>query len=193
MDIVVALTGASGVVIGVRLLEVLAAQATHRVHLVVSAGAEAVMAHELDPGVPLPATYRWQPGDFSAPIASSSRAPQAMVVAPCSMKTLSAIAHGYADDLIGRVADMMLRLNRPLVLMPRETPLSLPAIENMRLAKLAGAIILPPVVAYYPCPRTVDDVTDFLVGKLLDVLGIDHSLYRRWRDNDEPETLSGLG
>jgi len=96
------------------------------------------------------------------------------------MKTLSAIVHGYGDDLIGRVADMVLRMGRPLVLMPRETPLSLPAIDNMRLAKLAGAIILPPVMAYYPRPQTVDEVTDFFVGKVLDVLGLEHHLYRRW-------------
>jgi 4-hydroxy-3-polyprenylbenzoate decarboxylase len=96
------------------------------------------------------------------------------------MKTLSAIARGYTDDLVGRAAEIMLRLGRPLVLMPRETPLSLPAIENMRAAKLAGAVILPPVIAYYPQPKTVDDVTDFFVGKVLDVLGVEHSLYRRW-------------
>ena len=182
MEIVVAITGASGVVIGVRLLNVLAEQATHTVHLIVSSGAEPVLAQEVGPAPHLPAPHRWAPGDLSAPIASSSRAPQAMAVVPCSMKTLSAIAHGYADDLIGRVADMMLRMGRPLVLMPRETPLSLPAIENMRLAKLAGAIILPPLVAYYPRPQTVDDVTDFFVGKVLDVLALEHHLYRRWGD-----------
>jgi 4-hydroxy-3-polyprenylbenzoate decarboxylase len=180
MEVVVAITGASGVTIGVRLLQVLDARAAHTVHLLVSRGAEAVMAHELGSGIELPATYRWAVDDWAAPIASSSRAPQAMVVAPCSMKTLSAIAHGYADDLIGRVADIMLRLNQPLVLVPRETPLSLPAIDNMRQAKLAGATILPPVVAYYPRPRTVNDVTDFFVGKVLDVLGLQHDLYRRW-------------
>jgi 4-hydroxy-3-polyprenylbenzoate decarboxylase len=185
MEIVVAITGASGVAIGVRLLEVLA-QAEHPVHLLVSAGAQAVIAQELDAGVHLPATYRWGVEDLSAPIASSSRAPQAMVVAPCSMKTLSAIAHGYASDLIVRTAEIMLRLGRPLVLMPRETPLSLPAIENMRLARLAGAILLPPVMAYYPRPQTVDEVTDFFVGKVLDVLGLEHRLYRRWRE--EPWT-----
>jgi 4-hydroxy-3-polyprenylbenzoate decarboxylase len=103
-----------------------------------------------------------------------------MVVAPCSTRTLSAIAHGYASDLIVRTADVMLRMGRPLILLPRETPLSLPAIENMRLAKLSGAILLPPIVAYYPQPRTVDDVTDFVVGKVLDVLGLKHTLYRRW-------------
>lgn len=96
------------------------------------------------------------------------------------MKTLSAVAHGYADDLIVRVAEMMLRLNRPLVLMPRETPLALADIENMRLARLAGAVLLPPIVAYYPGPRTIDDVTDFFAGKVLDVLGLPHQLYRRW-------------
>lgn len=180
MEIVVAITGASGVEIGVRFLELLAGQAGHTVHLIVSRGAEPVLTQEAGPNVRLPATHRWAPDDLSAPISSSSRAPQAMAVVPCSMKTLSAIAHGYAGDLIGRAADMMLRMGRPLVLMPRETPLSLPAIENMRLAKLAGAIILPPVMAYYPRPQTVDEVTDFFVGKAFDVLGIEHSLYRRW-------------
>jgi polyprenyl P-hydroxybenzoate/phenylacrylic acid decarboxylase-like protein len=191
MEIVVAITGASGTVIGSRLLQVLDRMGEHRVHLIVSAGAELVMAQEVlgdqESGgqTPtamglLPATYRWQPQDMSSPLASSSRAADAMVIAPCSMKTLAAVAHGYADDLIVRAAETMLRLGRPLVLMPRETPLSLPAIENMRLAKLAGAILLPPVVAYYPQPRTVDQVTDFFVGKVLDVLGLGHDLYRRW-------------
>jgi 4-hydroxy-3-polyprenylbenzoate decarboxylase len=180
VEIVVAITGASGVILGVRLLEVLARQGGHTVHLIVSSAAEAVMAHEMEAGVRLPADHRWDAGDFSAPLASSSRAPQAMVVAPCSMKTLSAIAHGYTDDLVVRVAEVMLRLSRPLILMPRETPLSLPAIENMRLAKLAGAVILPPAVAYYPRPQTMDDVTNFFVGKVLDVLGIEHRLYPRW-------------
>jgi flavin prenyltransferase len=182
MEVVVAITGASGVAIGVRLLEVLS-QAEQTVHLLVSAGAQAVIAQELGADVHLSATYRWEVGDLSAPIASSSRAPQAMVVAPCSMKTLSAIAHGYASDLIVRVAEIMLRLGRPLILMPRETPLSLPAIENMRLAKLAGAVLMPPVMAYYPRPQTVDEMTDFFVGKVLDVLGLGHSLYRRWRED----------
>ena len=180
MELVIGITGASGTIIGVRLLETLAEQGKHSIHLIVSSGAETVMAHEVRAGVPLTATHRWGVKDFAASIASSSCAPEAMVVVPCSMKTLSAIAHGYADNLIVRVAENMLRLGRPLVLMPRETPLSLPSLENMRLAKLAGAIILPPVVAYYPLPRTVDDVTDFFVGKVLDVLGHEHELYRRW-------------
>lgn len=182
MELVIAITGASGAAIGVRLLDVLVEQPEHQVHLIVSRGAQAVIAHELGPDVKLMASYRWDAGDLAAPIASSSRAPQAMVIAPCSMKTLAAVAHGYAADLIVRVAEVMLRLGRPLVLMPRETPLSLPAIENMRLAKLAGAIILPPVAAYYPRPQTVEEMTDFFVGKALDALGLAHNLYRRWGD-----------
>jgi 4-hydroxy-3-polyprenylbenzoate decarboxylase len=150
------------------------------VHLILSQGAEAVIDYELAAGISLPANHRWRTNDLAAPIASSSRAPDAMVVAPCSMKTLSAIAHGYAADLIVRTAEIMLRMARPLILMPRETPLSLPAIENMRLAKLAGAIILPPMVAYYPRPQTVDDITDFFAGKVLDLLALEHGLYRRW-------------
>lgn len=180
MEIVIAITGASGVTIGARLLQVLAKQSDHTVHLILSKGAEAVIAYELGSEIPLPADHRWRPEELAAPIASSSRAPEAMVVAPCSMKTLSAIAHGYAADLIVRAAEIMLRTGRPLVLMPRETPLSLPAIENMRLARLAGAIILPPMVAYYPRPRTVDDITGFFAGKVLDLLGLEHDLYRRW-------------
>ena len=184
MEIVVAITGASGVVIGARPAGGAgqagrAPGAPARLE-----GAEAVIAHEIGADVPLPATYRWQPDDLAAPIASSSRAPEAMVVAPCSMKTLV----GHRPRLCQRSDRAHRRdhaaADRPLVLMPRETPLSLPAIENMRLAKLAGAIILPPVVAYYPHPQTVDDVTDFFVGKVLDVLGLEHDLYRRW--GDEP-------
>ena len=130
--VVVAVTGASGVVIGVRLLKFLDEQREYQVHLIVSEGGKTVLAHEVGPAVALPATYRWEPADLTAPIASSSRAPDAMVVAPCSMKTLSIIAHGQSADLIGRTAEIMLRIGRPLILMPRETPLSLPAIENMR-------------------------------------------------------------
>ncbi len=180
MEIVVALTGASGVAIGVRLLEVLAEDGEHHVHALLTSGARDVMSHELGSDVHLPAAHQWDVQDFSAPIASSSRTPDAMVIAPCSMKTLSAVANGYAADLVARTAENVLRTGRPLILMPRETPLSLPAIENMRRASLAGAIILPPVVAYYPEPQTIQDLTDFFVGKVLDLLGLEHSLYRRW-------------
>lgn len=177
MRIVVAITGASGAVIGQRLLENLRG---HEVHLIVSKAARLVIAHELGEAT-LPATARYDEDQLDAPLASSSFLVDAMVVAPCSMKTLSGIAHGYADNLILRAAENALRMGKPLVVVPRETPLSLADIENMRQVKLAGAIVLPPNMAYYYRPRTVDEVTDFFVGKILDVLGIEHRLYRRWR------------
>jgi 4-hydroxy-3-polyprenylbenzoate decarboxylase len=176
MRFVVAITGASGAVMAVRLLEELA---SHEVHLVVTREACRVINHELgDPA--MPATRRYEADDLDAPLASSSYLVDAVVVIPCSMKTLSAIAHGYTDNLVTRAADNALRTGRRLILVPRETPLSLAAIENMRAACLAGAVILPPAVAYYFAPQTVDDVTDFFVGKALDVLGLPHDLYRRW-------------
>ncbi|MFZ5916592.1 MAG: UbiX family flavin prenyltransferase [Chloroflexota bacterium] len=182
--IVVAITGASGAAIGVRLLHNLS---QHEVHLIVSQGGEAVIAQELG-AVELPADY-YRAHQIDARLASSSFHTDAMVIAPCSMKTLSAIAHGYADNLIVRVAEIMLRTNRPLILVPRETPLSLMAIENMRQVRLAGGIVLPPMVGYYAAPQTIDDVTDFFVGKILDMLNIEHSLYRRWKEG-EPDELA---
>jgi polyprenyl P-hydroxybenzoate/phenylacrylic acid decarboxylase-like protein len=178
--IVVAMTGASGAAIGVRLLENLA---EHEVHLILSAGGRAVLAQEIGQ-VALPASYCYEADQIGARLASSSFLTDAMVIVPCSMKTLSAVATGFADNLIVRVAEIMLRTNRPLVLVPRETPLSLMAIENMRTVRLAGGIILPPMAGYYTAPQTIHDVTDFFVGKILDVLGIEHHLYRRWQGSE---------
>lgn len=185
MRIVVGVTGGSGVVIAQRLLQNLV---RHEVHLIVSDAAEQVIAHELsEPS--LPATFRYPESAIDACISSSSCLIDAMVVVPCSMKTLAAVASGYADNLIVRAAENAQRMGRKLVLVPRETPLSLAAIENMRSVRLAGGIILPPSVAYYFQPRTVDDITDFFVGKILDVLGIEHSLYRRWAGSVTLETI----
>ena len=178
MRVVVAITGASGAVLGQRLLENLRG---HEVYLLVSRAAHKVIALELGPEAELPATARYEEDDWDSPLASSSFLVDAMVVVPCSMRTLAAIASGHSDNLIVRAAENTLRMGRKLVLVPRETPLSLAAIENMRRARLAGAIILPPNMAYYFHPRSVDEVTDFFVGKILDVLGIEHSLYRRWK------------
>jgi 2,5-furandicarboxylate decarboxylase 2 len=178
LRVVVAITGASGVAIGVRLLHKLT---DHEVHLILSADGKDVIVQELGQKVELPAGYRYEAHQMGARLASSSFLTDAMVVAPCSMKTLAAVANGLADNLVVRVAEIMLRTNRPLVLVPRETPLSLMAIENMRKVRLAGGIILPPMVGYYAAPKTIDDVTDFFVGKILDVLGLEHQLYRRWQ------------
>jgi len=176
VHVIVAITGASGAVMALRLLQELG---DHQVDLIVTEAAQMVIRHEL--GQPhFPASRRFAPNQLDAPIASSSCPVDAMVVIPCSMKTLAAIAHGYADNLVTRAAENVLRTRKKLVLVPRETPLSLAAIENMRAAALAGAIILPPVMAYYFQPQSVDEVTDFFVGKVLDALGLPHELYRRW-------------
>jgi 4-hydroxy-3-polyprenylbenzoate decarboxylase len=182
MKVIVAITGASGIVIGERLLEELK-RGGQETHLIVSAGASEVARHEECRSIKelkKLATRVYGEKDLTSRLASSSFIVDAMVVAPCSIKTLSAIANGYADNLIVRAAENALKMNWRLVVVPRDTPLSLSAIENMRKIKLAGGIVLPPAVAYYPKPKTIDDVTGFLVGKILDALAVDHNLYRRW-------------
>lgn len=186
MRLIVAVTGASGAVLAACLLEHLAG---HETHLIVSDAARAVLRHELG-REDLPATARYGEDEWSSPLASSSFLADGMVVVPCSMKTLAMVAHGLSSNLIGRAADNVLRTGRRLVLVPRETPLSLAAIENMRLAKMAGAIVLPPNMAFYFRPQTLDDMVDFVVGKILDALNLPHALYRRWEgpapSEDEP-------
>ena len=183
MKVIVAVTGASGAVIGVRLIEELG-KAGHQVHAIVSDGARQVAEYEEVPSlkdIEKIASRVYDEHDLAASIASSSNLMDAMVVVPCSMKTLSAIANGFSDNLIVRAAENCLKMNWPLVIVPRDTPLSLAAIENMSKVKQAGAIILPPAVAYYPKPETIGDVTDFFVGKILDTLKIEHNLYRKWK------------
>ena len=182
MHIAVGITGASGALLAVRLLQALR---EHEVSLIVSAHAEAVLRLEVGE-VNLEASHRYHYLDFQAPLASSSRAPDAMVICPCSMRTLAAIAHGLSDNLITRCADSLLRLHRPLVLVPRETPLSLPALDNMRALSAMGAFIVPPVLAFYSQPRDIADLTDFAVGKVLDCLQLPHQLYRRWGEETDP-------
>lgn len=185
MRVVVGITGASGVVLGQRLVEELV---KHRqeVYLVVSKGAEEVARHEESLSfvkVKKLAHKVYDECDLAAPISSSSFKIDAMVVCPCSMKTLSAMANGYADNLISRAAENCLKMNWKLVVVPRDTPLSLPSIENMMKLKLAGAIILPPNLSFYNKPEKIDDSVDFIVGKILDCLDIKHSLYKKWGEH----------
>ena len=118
--------------------------------------------------------------DLGAPIASGSHACDGMVVVPCSMKTLAGVAHGLSRSLIERAADVMLKERRRLVLVPRETPMSLPELRNMVLCAEAGATVLPAMPAFYQMPTTLDDLADFLAGKILGALGLDHDLYPPW-------------
>jgi 4-hydroxy-3-polyprenylbenzoate decarboxylase len=178
--IVVGISGASGVVIGIRTVEELL-KAGREVHVIVTDAAREVIRHEVGKGYRFPKGVRVHAEDAPrAPLNSTSFVVDAMAVAPCSVKSLSALASGYANNLLTRCADGVLRTGRKLVVVPRETPLSLAALENMAQLKRGGAIILPPCAAYYFGPRTADDMTDFFVGKILDCLGVEHALFRRW-------------
>ena len=118
--------------------------------------------------------------DLGARIASGSQDCEGMVVVPCSMKTLAGIAHGLSRTLVERAADVMLKERRPLVIVPRETPMSLPQLRNMVLCAEAGALVMPAMPAFYQMPETLDDLADFMAGKILSALGFSHSLYPRW-------------
>ncbi|MFH0860497.1 MAG: UbiX family flavin prenyltransferase [Candidatus Altiarchaeota archaeon] len=180
MKLIIAITGASGIILGQRLLEELRG---HETHLIMTSAAEDVARFEENKSpkeIRKLASRSYDEDNLMAKIASSSYKVDGMVIVPCSMKTLSGVANGYSDNLVTRAAENMLKMGWKLIVVPRETPLTLAAIENMRKLKMGGAIILPPEVAYYHKPETADDMSAFIVGKILDVLGIEHKLYRKW-------------
>lgn len=181
--IIVAISGATGAIYGVRLLEALQSQNNCEVHLVMSPWAEKTIAletkHSPDKVKKL-ATYFHEYRNQGAPIASGSFRVDGMVVAPCSMKTLSSIAHGYADNLIGRAADVMLKDRRRLILVPRETPLNEIHLENMLKLTRAGVIMAPPMPAFYNNPASLDDIINHQVSRILDLLQIENQLTRHW-------------
>ncbi|MFQ6053036.1 MAG: UbiX family flavin prenyltransferase [Candidatus Bathyarchaeia archaeon] len=181
MRLIVAVTGASGVIYGKRLLEVLKEMAAE-VHLIISESAELVIDHELDGPQALArlADHVYEPGDLTAPLTSGSYRVDGMVIIPASMKTIAAIASGYCDNLISRAADVQLKERRPLILVPRETPLNAIHLENMAKLSRLGVTILPAMPGFYHGPETIGDLIDFVVGKVLDQLGVEHDLYRRW-------------
>jgi 4-hydroxy-3-polyprenylbenzoate decarboxylase len=185
MRIVVAITGASGSLYAQRLLDNLDAR-QHEVHVLLSRYAQAVIGEELPDGLRLPEGARQHAlKSMNVPFASGSNPADAMVVIPCTMGTLGRIAHGLSDDVLLRTADVMLKEKRRLILVPRETPLSLVHVRNFELLLLAGAQILPANPSYYMRPTTVEAVVDTVVGRVLDHLGIRHSLTARWLE--EPE------
>ena len=196
--ICLALTGASGMPYGLRLLDCLLA-AGCRVQLLYSQAAQVVARQETDLELPsrpadarqallarLPSAVNpenlqiYGREEWFAPVASGSNPPDAMVICPCSMGTLAAIAQGLADNLIERAADVVLKEGRKLVLVPRETPFSVIHLENMLRLARAGACIVPPSPGFYNHPQTVADIVDFVVARVLDQIGVPHTLMQRW-------------
>jgi 4-hydroxy-3-polyprenylbenzoate decarboxylase len=185
LRIVIAITGASGLLYAQRLLDNLN-PSQHELHVVLSNYAQAVIAEELPGGLRLP------PGasshnlkSMNAPFASGSNAADAMVIIPCTMGTLGRIAHGFSEDVLLRAADVVLKEKKKLILVPRETPLNLVHIKNFELLLLAGATILPANPSFYTRPKTVEEVVDTVVARVLDHLGIEHKLVPRWRDEEQ--------
>jgi 4-hydroxy-3-polyprenylbenzoate decarboxylase len=202
--IVVGITGASGPILGIRLVEELL-NAGEAVSSIVSNSAWDVIQHEMSftppDSSPLKAMlqkrdivrsfdklHEYKNDDFFAPVASGSSPLKAVVVIPSSMKTLSAVSHGYADSLITRACDVALKEKKTCIIVPRETPLSVIHIENMLALAHAGAIMLPPVLGFYSHPNSVDELINFIVGKVLNILGIKHSLFACWGDNQSQQS-----
>jgi 4-hydroxy-3-polyprenylbenzoate decarboxylase len=195
-SVALAITGASGALYAVRTLAELLSRGV-QVELVVSDYGRRLLRDELGeaaaverlmpylsakygPDVNKGAFTLLSNRDLGATIASGSHGCTAMAIVPCSMKTLAGIAHGLSRNLVERAADVMLKEHRPLVIVPRETPMSLPALKNMVLCAEAGAVVLPAMPAFYQLPQTLDDLADFMAGKILSALGFEHQLYPAW-------------
>lgn len=182
MRVIVGISGGSGAIYGVALLKVLK-EMNIETHLVVSRMGEQVTEHEC--GISLEelkdlATHWHDNSNLAAPIASGSFRADAMIVVPCSMKTVSAIANGYSENLLTRAADVIMKENKRMVIIPRETPLSVIHLENMlKLAKI-GVRVLPASPGFYNHPETISDIVTSIVGRALDQLGIEHNLLKRW-------------
>jgi 4-hydroxy-3-polyprenylbenzoate decarboxylase len=185
MKILVAITGASGALYAQRLLDNLDPE-RHEIHVVLSSYAQVVLKQELPEGLRLAEGVRSHNlKSMNAPFASGSNPVEAMVVIPCTMGTLGRIAHGFSEDVLLRAADVALKEKRKLILVPRETPLSLIHVRNFELLLLAGAVILPANPSFYHRPATIQAVVDTVVGRVLDHLGIEHNLAPRWGEETE--------
>lgn len=184
MRIVVGMNGTTGVIYGIRLLQVLAINEKIETHLIISRACERTIALETCfslEEIKSYATYTYDIDDIAACLASGSFLSDGMIVAPCSMKTLSALAHSYTDNLLTRAADVTLKERGRLVLLVRETPLHLGHLKNMVRVTEIGGIVMPPVPAFYHKPQNIQDIVDHTVGKALDLFRIEHSLYKRWQ------------
>lgn len=186
--LIVGITGASGVIYGQRLLLALQGQDIET-HLVLTRSAALTIAYELDQpvdAIKALATKTHPIADVGASIASGSYKTMGMIIAPCSMKTLASIANGTCDNLLTRAADVTLKERRRLVLLPRETPLHLGHLRNMTAVTEMGAIVSPPVPAFYNRPKTIEALVDQTIGRALDLFDLDTENVTRWRENEEP-------
>lgn len=184
VKLTIAITGASGVIYGKRLLEVLQNKKIET-HLVISQAAKKIINHELgtsEKSLEKLANQVYEVNDWNSPIVSGSFKTDGMVIVPCSMKTVAGIANGFAVNVILRAADVMLKEKRKLVLVPRETPVNIGHLRNMLDLANRGVMIVPAMPAFYYKPKKIDDLVDFVVGRILDLLEIDHNLYQRWQE-----------
>jgi len=188
MKVFVGITGASGVIYGIRVLELLRRTGVE-IHLSISRTAERVIRLETDYDVKYVkslAHYVWDENDFTAPPASGSFGIDAVAIVPCSTKTLAAVAHGITHNLIARAAEVGLKERKRVVLVVRESPLSLVHIKNMELATLAGAVVMPAAPGFYTRPKNLDELVTTFAGRVLDALGIRHDFTPRWRGANPP-------
>ena len=182
MRLIVAITGASGVIYGKRFLEALK-EKNVETHLIISKAGEKMLQYEL--GVARKdlerlASHVYDEDLLTAPIASGSFITDGMAIIPCSMKTVAGIAHGYSENLILRAADVTLKEKRKLIIVPRETPLNAIHLRNLLELAMQGVAVIPAMPAFYHKPEKIEDLVDFIVGKVLDTLGIEHNLFKRW-------------
>jgi 4-hydroxy-3-polyprenylbenzoate decarboxylase len=181
------MNGATGVIYGIRLLQVLSGMKDIETHLIVSPAGEKTIELETEfkaREIKALANFCYPSDDIGACLASGSFRRDGMIIAPCSMKTLSALAHSYADNLLTRAADVTLKERGKLVLLVRETPLHLGHLRNMVSVTEMGGIIMPPLPAFYHMPKTIQDIVDHTVGKALDLFNIEHNLFQRWPGAD---------
>ncbi len=179
MPFFVGITGASGIKLGVRLVETLVP--IDKVHLCVSSNARSVAAQETVELTFPQEVALWPPEAIHAPVGSGSYRLKGSVIIPCSMGTMGRIAMGISSNLIERAADVALKEGWPLILVPRETPFNTIHLENMAALSRAGGVILPPILTYYHRPHCIKDMEDFILGKILDRLRVEHTLFRRWK------------
>lgn len=183
LRLIIGITGASGVIYGIRLLEVLSSVKEVETHLIISEAGAINISYETNwklEDLKALASFSYDINDIGARLASGSFKREGMVVAPCTMKTMSALANSYNENLLVRAGDVTLKERKKLVLLVRETPLHIGHVRNMERLIEMGAIIMPPVPAFYHKPKTIQDIIDYTIGKVLDIFGIEHNLFQRW-------------